>query len=556
MMWALRVTAVAMLAVVLTERPAAAQGPACRAELVGGSFVDASTDLARVADLHASRSGRSFLIRRMSDRHVIDACASPAGVQRLARLLDVGSVPERGVAPIPLELRTTYNSAYPRDWNDGAVWSGRGFSLTAVIGAVTRRGKLEAALAPVITAEENAPFRYLAYPDPEWSRYIHRWHGRFIDLPQRFGDSGRTGIHLGQTYARLNAGGFRGGVSTENIAWGPSRRNPLMLSGTSAGFPHLFVETARPHDIAIGDGEVQVIWGRLAESEWFDFDPDNDTRMLGGFIATLRPRGIGGLYVGAGHLHMHAWNGGTSLSELVASPFTGTSLDDAGLPRDLRLFGLFMRWAAAPTGFEVYGEWMRQDEWRNWVRLLNLLDAAQAYTIGVQQVARRGATAVRLTAEFSHLSDATAHTDVGRGLRTFYVSPHVPQGHTHRGQLLGAPIGPGSEAQFIGVDVFWHPGRTSLSIERARYDDDAYYATWGQHHGPHGHDTELSVRAGQLASILNVTLELEVGWSLRYSRSFLDLGHANFPDYPYLRENNMAVRLGGRWQPPVRSSSR
>src|SRR5690606_33713530 len=172
-----------------------------------------------------------------------------------------------------------------------------------------------------------------------------------------------------------------------------------------------------------------------------------------------------------------------------------------GLPQDLRMLGLFMRWASAPDGFEVYGEWARQDAWEQWFRLATPLDAPQAFSLGLQKVFRRRSNAVRLSAEISHLSDPLADRNAGRGIHTYYVSPHVTQGHTHRGQLLGAPIGPGSEAQFIGADVFWSRGRSSFSIERVRYDEDAFYAVWGQNQAPHGLDTELSFRGGHLLAL-------------------------------------------------------
>jgi hypothetical protein len=162
-------------------------------------------------------------------------------------------------------------------------------------------------------------------------------------------------------------------------------------------------------------------------------------------------------------------------------------------------------------------------------------------------VVRRGTNAVRFAAEFSHLADALPHRDVGRGLTSFYISPYVVQGHTHRGQLLGAPIGPGSEAQFIGTDVFWSAGRTGLSIERVRYDDDAYYAVWGQFAGPHGHDTELSFRANHVLALPVFALEAELGYSVRHSRDFLGLGRANLPDR---RDSNVTLLLSGRWNPP------
>jgi hypothetical protein len=215
-----------------------------------------------------------------------------------------------------------------------------------------------------------------------------------------------------------------------------------------------------------------------------------------------------------------------------------------------------MRWAAVPGGFEVYGEWARQDKWKQWVRLLNPVESSQAYTLGLQKVVRRGSNAVRLSAEISHLSDALPHADVGRWEQTFYASPYVVQGHTHRGQLLGAPIGPGSESQFIGADMFWSQGRSSFSIERVRYDDDAYYAVWGQIHGPHGHDTELSLRGGHLLTRSAFSVEAEVGYSFRYSRDFIGIHHVNMPDFPYERETNLSMRVMGRWLPPPLSWER
>lgn len=309
----------------------------------------------------------------------------------------------------------------------------------------------------------------------------------------------------------------------------------------------MFVESARPHTLGPVTGEFQVFWGRLQESEYFDFDPDNDRRVLTGAMASFRPGALDDLHIGAGYLHSQTWGPGTGVADAALGAYTGVDRDSAGLPRDLRLLALFMRWTGAPGGFEVYGEWARQDTWSQWVRMLNPVDAAQAYTLGVQRVVRRGDTAVRLSAEISHLSDDVSHRDLGRGLQTYYVSPHVPQGHTHEGQLLGAPIGPGSEAQFIGLDVFWRAGRTGLSVERVRYDDDAYYAVWAQVHGPHGHDTELTVRLDQVVATRSFSIEAELGYSIRYSRALLGLVNFNFPGYVYREDNNLGVRLTGRW---------
>ncbi|MBR9991060.1 MAG: hypothetical protein KFH98_14960 [Gemmatimonadetes bacterium] len=524
----------------------------CDVRLSGADFVGASADLARMMDLHLPASRRSFLMRRISDRVEFDACTAPARATDVARSLSLPTLPVAGAAPLPADVKVLYHGSYPRDWNDGALRGSVGLSTKLTAGAALRWRSLEAAIAPVVTWHSNAAVTIIPFPDPRtYSRYIHPWHGRFIDLPQRFGDRSGGTVDAGQSYLRVNIAGVRAGLSHENLAWGPARRNPLLLSGTAPGFAHVFIESARPHDVWLGDAEFQLFRGRLEESDYFDYDPANDQRALAGVMATLRPRGLEGLYLGAGHLHMQTWYAGTSARDLILGPYAGIDPDSVGLPRDLRLFTLFMRWALAPAGMEVYGEWARQDSWEQWVHLLNPLDAAQAYTLGLQKVSRRGDTAIRFSAEVSHLSDALSHPDLGRGLNTYYVSPHVPQGHTHRGQVLGAPIGPGSESQFIGADVFWRHGMSSVSVERVRYDDDAYYAVWGQVHLPHGYDTEMSFRAAHLYAMPLFSLEAEFGYSFRYSRSLLGLHHSNHPGFPYRRDDNVALRIGGRLNPPA-----
>jgi hypothetical protein len=545
-------TAFIAAAAIAAAGPVVAQSAdACDVRLSGADFTGPSADLARMVDLLLPSSRSSFMMRRISDRSAFDACSAPGGVTSLARRLSLPVLPAEGVALLPTDARMLYSGIYPRDWNNGVMHGGVGLSTSLTTGAIFRWRSFEAAIAPVLTWHTNASYTFIPFSDPAtYSRYIHPWHGRFIDLPQRFGSDAFGGIDAGQSYLRVHAAGLRAGISHENLAWGPGRRNPLLLSGTAPGFAHLFVESARPHDVWIGDAEFQAFWGRLEESDYFDYDPDNDRRALAGIMATLRPRGLEGLYLGAGHLHQQTWAPGTSVGDLLLGPYTGLDPDSGGLTRDMRLFSLFMRWASAPGGLEVYGEWARQDSWQQWVKLLNPIDAAQAYTLGLQKVARRGETAIRFSAEVSHLSDALAHPDLGRGLHTYYVSPQVPQGHTHRGQLLGAPIGPGSESQFIGADVFWRHGRSSLSIERVRYDDDAYYAIWAQVHGPNGHDTEMSFRAAHLIAWPMFSFEAEVGYSFRYSRSMLNLHHANYRDYPYRRDDQVALRFSGRMNPP------
>ncbi|MGH7446140.1 MAG: hypothetical protein ACRELT_01175, partial [Longimicrobiales bacterium] len=295
-----RATAFAGACLLFVSIPAPADGQAadstCAIHLQGADFVGAAADLSRVLDLQDTASHASFVMLRAGRGHSANACAAPAAVARLARHLGT-QPPAGGVRLLPAELRVIGNSAYPRDWNDGMLWSGRGMNAAITAGAQFRWGPLSAAIAPVAAWQSNAEFDLRLNMDTAQSEFASAlWPG--IDLPQRFGTGSVTRVDAGQSFARIDIRGFGAGFSNENIRWGPSRRNPLLLSGTAAGFAHAFIETGRPVDVWIGDLEFQLFWGRLEESEYFDSDPDNDHRMLAGLLVALQPRILDGLTIG------------------------------------------------------------------------------------------------------------------------------------------------------------------------------------------------------------------------------------------------------------------
>ena len=87
-----------------------------------------------------------------------------------------------------------------------------------------------------------------------------------------------------------------------------------------------------------------------------------------------------------------------------------------------------------------------------------------------------GEGTVRLRGELTVLGKSlTFLSRDGKTGGPFYVHGQAPQGYTHRGQLLGAGIGPGSNSQFIAVDRYTANGRWSVFLRRVRFDDDAFY---------------------------------------------------------------------------------
>jgi hypothetical protein len=519
----------------------------CAVVLRGADFVGVAADLARVISLQDSTARESFMLRRIGREYQSAACRAPAAVQALAE--KVGTpVGERRAALLPVELLTIANSAYPRDWNDGALWAGRGVNASLTGGVEVRWGLLRAALAPVLTWQQNNAYDMPAVVDTTFSPYAHPFFGNIIDAPQRFGPESFGRADLGQSFVRIDVRGFAAGFSNENLTWGPARRNPLLLSGTGPGFPHVFIETGRPVNVGIGALEFQLFWGRLTESEYFDEDPDNDHRALAGIMGVFEPSIFNGFYIGAGRLHARTWWPDVSLSDVLFDPYQEVRVNVPGRSGNNQLIALFFRWATAPYGLEVYGEWAREDHWGTSLELLRNLDASQAFSLGLQKVVRRGDKALRIAAEISHLADALPILFAGRGFIPYYTNTSVRQGHTQRGQLLGAAIGTGAESQYVGADYFWRAGRTSLSLERTRYQDDAYNGSFAPYYGAQGRDVELSMRGGHVTSFGALTVDAELGWSLRYNRGFLGLD-SQVSTRRFRREDNWSLRVGSRWTP-------
>lgn len=519
----------------------------CRIYLQGATFVGPAADLARLIDIQDTTSHASFVMRRIGRGYTGNACAAPAFVSNLARRI-AGPAPTTGIQLLAPELLVVGNSAYPRDWNDGVLWAGRGVNAALTAGVRLKWKFVSAAVAPVATWQSNADFDIVSGTDTARSEFVYPW-ANGIDAPQRFGTGSFSRVDPGQSYVRIDVRGFGAGMSNENIRWGPSRRNPLILSGTAAGFPHAFIETGRPVDVWIGDLEFQLFWGRLDESEFFDSEPDNDHRMLAGFLVALQPRLLDGLTIGGSRVQSLTWWPELTLSDVVLGPYQGVSENPGGRSGDNQLIAMFFRWATAPAGIEVYGEWAREDHWQEWIGLLRNLDASQAWTLGLQKLVRRGDDALRLSAEVTHLSDALPIKFASRnGAVNFYTHSTVTQGHTHRGQLLGAPIGTGAESLFVGGDYFWTGGRTGLSIERVRYDDDSYNMVFAPAFGARARDTEISVRAGHLAAFGSLSIDGTIGWSRRYNRNFLGLTEIRESGADeYRRDHNWSLRLGARW---------
>lgn len=513
-----------------------------------GDLTGPAADWARTAELVGVAPLRSRLIRRASQERELDVCGDSASAL-WARHLDEAPVPVGfAAAAVPVRLTLRENGAYPNDRNDGALWAGRGIAAALTSGALVRWGTVSAAFVPRLILQENRNVEIVDVVRPAGhSPWIYPWHPGKIDWPQRFGDRAFWTFDPGQSHLRLDTRGVAAGLSTENLWWGPALRNPLLLSNTAPGFPHLFLGTSRPVESRIGEVEGQVIWGRLSESPYFDGDVRNGHRLLAGFVVNLQPRWLPGLYLGAARLTVTTVPpDGLSPGDYLFGPVRRVPADPLGggdTPA-YELVSLFGRWAFPEAGFEAYGEWARPG-------LRDVLwepDLGQAYVLGFQKVAVLGPRWIRVYGELAHLTGSPTLPRDGGGV-SFYTHPGVPQGHTHRGQLLGAAIGPGSDAQILGADLFFDWGRIGVFGERVRRDDDAYYAVWTRYYAARAHDLELTAGVRQLLFLH----DFDLGWSIAYgsrdNRGFLGLDGYN---WHFRDETNWSIGVDVSWRARTR----
>jgi Capsule assembly protein Wzi len=402
------------------------------------------------------------------------------------------------VALIAPEFFATNNSALPFSINDGSVWAGVGTSSRTLAGFRVEAGPLRIIVAPEFLNIENKYFRLRdtvrfyappIIPERQGGGFVFPWYVApySIDLPLRMGAKPIHRIDAGQSTAMLTLRDASFGVSNENQWWGPGIRNALILSDNAAGFPHLFIRTARPWRNRLGSIEARLIVGGLTESKWFDTTQANNLRSLSAFAFTFRPNFEKNLVMGAARSVFATNKGGWPripgrLFDAFAAtgrpnnrPLADSSLTPGG--RD-QIYSLFGRWVFPDDGFETYVEWARQEFPLSLRDLLVAPNHTQGYTLGLQwtrPTTWRDAR-VRLQGEVTTVEQSATFRD--RPVGSFYTSRRVIQGYTQRGEPLAAAIGPGASSQWLAADYLEPHWSFGVFAGRIRWNEDIH-STYG-----------------------------------------------------------------------------
>lgn len=420
---------------------------------------------------------RGFSAREL--RRILPADSAAAGLPwtlgrgQLARGFAVGPVGVKGVA----------NSAFPYGGNDGAVWAGKGLTLTGSASITARLGALSVALAPIAFITTNGAFPLL---DNGQADALAFNDGRFpltVDRPQRFGAGAYGRGDPGASEIRVDTRFLTVGFGTAPMSWGPASEYPFLIGTNAPGFPHLFIGSGEPLNVLIGRLHTRAVWGRLAQSahspvtgseRFLSESEPGQARLMAGMLLVFSPSIAPSLELG--------------FARFLHTPYPADGVDAGFLrrawPRFLKknvygpaetrqtdveneLASVFARWAFPSVGFELYAE-HGQDDWYHDLRdLTQEPEHNRSYMIGFQKVMTKSPqrlSAVRAEL-INHVMPPLGRDRPGQGL--IYTHNVLRQGHTHRGQLIGANTGAGAaSASTVAWDQYTPRGRTSVYWRR------------------------------------------------------------------------------------------
>ena len=326
-------------------------------------------------------------------------------------------------------------------------------------------------LRPEYTWAFNAAFP--TFPTDHYNiiwKYHYQWLNK-MDAPERFKDEPIKKIFAGQSRIQYAFKGMALGVSTENLWWGPGRHNALVMSNNAPGFLHYTFHSDAPMKTPVGSFEWQVVWGgKLNASGTLPQERDRTyngsyhyvpkdsphQRIFSGAVISWQPKWIKGLFVGM---------------DAASVRYKGAGLKPA------QMGSLFARFVLPEEKAELYVQYGRSDKMAT---ALNLLSdtVPRGYLAGVRKLfplskKPSNNSFIQLGIEITQLQ--VPNISLIRQTQSWYTDDQVRHGFTHEGQVLGAPIGAGSNSQRI--DVSWVKGklRLGLEFERWLHNADFYY---------------------------------------------------------------------------------
>lgn len=386
---------------------------------------------------------------------------------------------------------SSWNSHIPRGGNDGVLWQGRGVNTAVSGGVAAAFGPLHVRFEPVITWSANRPFELMPYSTGAASLYSYplRQH----DYVQRFGDEPYHQIDFGDSFAEVRLGAIGLGGGHARYWFGPATVHPMLLGYNAPGYWHGRIGTWRPMRTLLGHLEMAYTFGILENSDYYLPNSADDRRSVNQLVLSYSPGFIKGLSIGMQRVYFDFYTESVRdlfLYNKIFNPFRKESLADSEdmsqyFDRDNQIVTIFARWVFSEQGFEVYGEFGRNDHSFDLRDIILQPDHARAWQLGfIKTHLFSSGRLLAVNLELSQLEDMRSSIARGGPIPRRATSipwyTHSTNPATHRGQILGSPAGTGSNVQLIRVDLFDTPGRIAVSLAREVYNNSLVHNNLNQ----------------------------------------------------------------------------
>jgi hypothetical protein len=392
---------------------------------------------------------------------------------------------------LPIYTHTRFNQHHPYGWSDGPMIPNRGLQQYISGGVYLKLGPIEAQYRPEFVWAQNRDFQNPPY------------RARNIDMPDRMGTESFRETFRGQSFVKVKLGAMSAGFSNENLWWGPGVNNAIIMSNNAPGFGHFTFHTNKPVVTPYGSFEMQMVMAKLRYSGFYPYptsydlttwppvakDVLRDTTLKTPFhsfvnatVITFQPKFAPGLFLGASRVvqvkgETERWQ--DYFRVLYLDPRgeqTYQGPDEDGLNRN-QLISLFGRLVLPQAHAELYYEIGREDFWWDMEDLITNPEWSTAWMGGFKKLYPLAGKDhwLEIHGEITKIQAPAAGFSRGGGVGYSFYTHSNQVGWTHRGQVLGAGIGPGSNMNVFGIN--YGKGFTTLgfSLDRVAYNEDMLY---------------------------------------------------------------------------------
>lgn len=359
---------------------------------------------------------------------------------------------------LPVQITQQYVTAQPFQELDGPMIASSGYQVMASAGIFAKLGPLTIQLQPQYVSAANSDFRGTKQT-PNYQQ-----------------------THWGNSSIRLNAGPVSVGISSENITWGPSLMNPLLMSAHAPGFMHATFNSRRPWRTPIGSFEWQWVAGYLnfinpnyVETADFPKGESVNKKYFNGAIFIYQPKILKALSMGLTRVVQVPENLYKNNMQFNLLFKNIARVNDASYIIEAdqdQYISFFLRWVFQPAKAEFYTEWGRNDTYYTLRDFIQQPEHSRGYTIGFRKLSdlNKKNEYLQFISEYSRLQQPS--TFPVRSAWTWYQ--HGIGNYSNEGQIMGAPIGSGGNYMMFRISKFKGWEQKAIQVESTTQQADRY----------------------------------------------------------------------------------